>query len=281
MTNYRFHLVNVFAETPLSGNPLAVFEDAQGLDDATMQAVARQFNLPEVAFVLPPTQQADARIRIFNATTETLFGGHPTLGTAHVLNVIRQQVNQRVALETNIGVIPVWYENEIWTFQAKTPTYRACNLTPVQLATILGLHVRDIAGTALFVSTGAEQLIIPLANRDAVMRCAPKAHVLEQFAANRSGHAAVYVWYRDEALVSVRFFHTDRGSLIEDHGTGSACANLGGWLLANGVPRPIRLDIRQGHTINRLSTIRLEVDQARHIYVGGRVAYLGAGEMVL
>ncbi|MBB5017155.1 PhzF family phenazine biosynthesis protein [Chitinivorax tropicus] len=281
MTIHRFHLVNVFAETPLSGNPLAVFEDGSGLDDATMLAMARQLNLPEIAFFLPPTQAADTRIRIFNTAAESTFVGHPTLGSAHVWNIIRNQANQRIALETHIGIVPVWHENDIWTFQAKTPTYRACNLSSQQLAAILGLQVKDITGTALFVSTGAEQLVVPLASRDAIMRCAPKAYVLEQFAANRNGQAAVYVWHRDEALVSVRFFHTDRGSLIEDHGTGSACANLGGWLLANGVPRPIRLDIRQGHTINRLSTIRLEVDQARHIYVGGRVAYLGAGELML
>src|SRR6185437_16570196 len=87
-TMYAFRLVNVFAEdTALSGNPLAVFEDARGLDDATMQALALQFNLSETTFVLP-SDVATRRVRIFTPAFEMPFAGHPTLGTAHVVRAI-------------------------------------------------------------------------------------------------------------------------------------------------------------------------------------------------
>ncbi len=84
MGQYDFRIVNVFAESPLGGNPLCVFEDARDLDDATMQALALQFNLSETTFVLPAAN-ATARVRIFTPTFEMPFAGHPTLGTAHVV----------------------------------------------------------------------------------------------------------------------------------------------------------------------------------------------------
>ena len=87
MTGYAYRIVNVFAETPLAGNPLAVFEDARGLDDATMQALALQFNLSETTFVLP-SDAATRRVRIFTPAFEMPFAGHPTLGTAHVVRAI-------------------------------------------------------------------------------------------------------------------------------------------------------------------------------------------------
>ena len=89
MTPLAFRIVNVFAETPLAGNPLAVFEDGRALDDATMQALALQFNLSETTFVLP-SASASARVRIFTPSFEMPFAGHPTLGTAHVVRAVKQ-----------------------------------------------------------------------------------------------------------------------------------------------------------------------------------------------
>ena len=84
MPTFHYRLVNVFAEERLAGNPLCVFEDGRGLDEATMQALALQFNLSETTFVLPSTV-ATKRVRIFTPTFEMPFAGHPTLGTAHVV----------------------------------------------------------------------------------------------------------------------------------------------------------------------------------------------------
>ena len=105
MSTYAFRIVNVFAESPLAGNPLCVFEDARGLDGATMQALALQFNLSETTFVLPSTR-ATAHVRIFTPTFEMPFAGHPTLGTAYVVRGAAA-AGDAVTLEMKAGVIPV------------------------------------------------------------------------------------------------------------------------------------------------------------------------------
>lgn len=86
MSRYAFRLLNVFAQSTFGGNQLAVFEDGRGLDDATMQAIGRQFNLSEITFIFPDdTDGATARFRIFTPDYEMPFAGHPSLGTAQVV----------------------------------------------------------------------------------------------------------------------------------------------------------------------------------------------------
>src|ERR1700690_2661774 len=86
MPVYRYRVVDVFTEHPLEGNPLAVFPDASGLDESTMQKIAKELNLSETTFVLPSTRADCAvRVRIFTPTKEMLFAGHPTIGTSYVL----------------------------------------------------------------------------------------------------------------------------------------------------------------------------------------------------
>ena len=97
MPAHAFRILNVFAETTLGGNPLAVFEDARDIDDATMQALALQFNLSETTFVLP-SARATARVRIFTPTFEMPFAGHPTLGTAHVVRALMRAGDRRAVL---------------------------------------------------------------------------------------------------------------------------------------------------------------------------------------
>src|SRR5438552_5996481 len=118
MRNSVFRIVNVFAEASLEGNPLCVFEDGRGLDDATMQALALQFNLSETTFVLP-SERATARVRIFTPTFEMPFAGHPTLGSAHVVRELHRADAltyhadaltlhaDALTLEMRAGVIPV------------------------------------------------------------------------------------------------------------------------------------------------------------------------------
>src|SRR5216117_41328 len=106
MRTLGYVICDVFTDRPLAGNALAVFTDANGLDDATMQALARETNLSETAFVLAPTlAPADARIRIFTPTMELPFAGHPTLGSAFVLGASRR--HETLRLETARGVIVV------------------------------------------------------------------------------------------------------------------------------------------------------------------------------
>ena len=161
MSRYAFRIVNVFAEAPLAGNPLAVIEDAQGLDHATMQALALQFNLSETTFVLP-SQAATALVRIFTPTFEMPFAGHPTLGTAHVVRDLKR-CGDAVTLEMRAGMIPVRASGDTWTLSANPPRTRPVEATRAELAAMLALAPADLGADALWVDTGSEQLVIPLA----------------------------------------------------------------------------------------------------------------------
>ena len=253
MRDYAFRLVNVFAETPLAGNPLCVFEDARGLDGATMQALALQFNLSETTFVLPGTD-ATAEVRIFTPTFEMPFAGHPTLGTAHVVRAATG-AGDALRLRMKAGVIPVSAAGDVWTLQANAPRHRSVDASRGELAAMLGLAERDLAPAAdappLWVDTGSEQLVIPLASADAVRRASPRADLLLAHGSNGQ-RAMAYVWAFDPNRergagagrpVLARFFFPKHGAAAEDPGTGSACANLGGWLLATNAALPQRLDI--------------------------------------
>ena len=107
---YRFVLADVFTDTPLTGNQLAVFTDARGLSDEAMQALAREIGFSETVFVLPPEQGGTARIRVFNPAREMAFAGHPTLGAAFVLGGPLQR--GVVELETGVGIVPVVLERD-------------------------------------------------------------------------------------------------------------------------------------------------------------------------
>ena len=110
MSTLRYVVVDVFTDTPLTGNQLAVFTDARGLDDATMQALALEIGFSETVFVLPPEAGGSARIRIFTPYFELPFAGHPTLGTAFVLGAPLQLVV--ITLETARGDVPVVLERD-------------------------------------------------------------------------------------------------------------------------------------------------------------------------
>ena len=110
MPAYRYVVADVFTSTPLTGNQLAVFTDARGIDDATMQALALEIGFSETVFVLPAEGGGTARIRIFNPSYEMQFAGHPTLGTAFVLGAPLQL--GVIELETGVGIVPVALERD-------------------------------------------------------------------------------------------------------------------------------------------------------------------------
>jgi len=278
MPTHGFRIVNVFAESTLAGNPLAVVEDARGLDDATMQALALQFNLSETTFVLP-SSSATRRVRIFTPTFEMPFAGHPTLGTAHVVREIAG-TGDKVTLEMKAGVIPVKAAADVWTLQANAPAHRAPQATRESLASMLGLEPADVGIAPLWVDTGSDQLVIPLTSFDAVRRAAPHPEAMLAHATNGT-RAMAYVFAREGNRVLARFFFPKHGAVIEDPGTGSACANLGGWLLATGAPIPQKLEIDQGEAVGRRCRLGLEVTSDRRILVSGRVVGIARGELRL
>jgi trans-2,3-dihydro-3-hydroxyanthranilate isomerase len=276
MTSHAFRIVNVFArEGRLTGNPLCVFEDGVGLDDNTMQALARQFNLSETTFILP-SKQATARVRIFTPAYEMSFAGHPTLGTAHVVRSLRNTVDA-LTLEMKAGVIPVEAQGDRWTLAAKPAQARAPKATRAEIAAALGLAEGHLEGDPLWISTGTEQLMVPVVSEEAVDKAQPEG---ARFLRLESAEPAkAYVFFdggEKTKRVKARFFFPTSTGVSEDPATGSACANLGGWF---GQTRPgvdIEREISQGELIKRPSTLNLAV-RGGSIFVSGQVIELGRG----
>ena len=278
MSEYRFRILNVFARDGerLSGNPLAVFEDGRGLSDEAMLALALQFNLSETTFIFP-AESASARVRIFTPTFEMPFAGHPTLGTAHVVRDLAG-TGDALTLDMAAGVIPVTARGDRWTLAARAPTWRAAEASQAQLAEMLGLAPADLAGEALWVNTGSEQLVIPLASPEAIARAAPLPHLLERYGHSNAERHMAYVWAEaGDGEVAARFFFPKGPAVTEDPATGSACANLGGWFVASGTALPLTRTVRQGELVGRPSRLGLAVDAAGGIFVSGLVIELGRG----
>ncbi len=283
---YPFRLVNVFTvgDDRFSGNPLCVFESANGMTDAQMQSLARQFNLSETTFVIrEPVDRHSAhtpagpQVRIFTPAFEMPFAGHPTLGTASVV-----AVGGEVTLEMIAGDVLVKREGNDWTLRAaQPPKTRKVEATREQLASMVGLPGSAIDDEPLWVSTGVEQLVIPIASVEQVRAARPHYDLLEKYGFSETRQEAMaYLWARsgpDE--ITVRFFFTLAGSVVEDPATGSACANLGGWHIAMNKPLPFRATLRQGDAVQRPSRLVLRVDADRQIYVSGSVLPLGDGSV--
>ena len=279
MRTYPYRLVNVFAESIFGGNPLCVFESGAGLSEAEMQALALQFNLSETTFIFP-TDCASARVRIFTPTFEMPFAGHPTLGSAHVVRELFK-LGDSVSLEMKAGLIPVNAAGDVWTLSANAPTFRDFNLANDELAAILGLQPHDVLPGASWVNTGSEQLIVPLASADAVRRATPNAELLAAIA-SEAGRSMAYVFAPngDGKLLS-RFFFMKHGGIVEDPGTGSATANLGGWFLQKNAALPLEYGIDQGEAVDRACRIGLRVDTNKQIFVSGRVIEIARGTVSL
>lgn len=274
----RYHLLNVFAESHFGGNPLAVFPDARGLDTATMQAIARQLSLSETTFVTP-SDKATVRVRIFTPGYELPFAGHPTLGTAWLVNRL-QRCGGRVTLELPAGIIPVAVGEHDATLTANAPAYRV-GPDKTELAEVLGIRAADFAGEPTFVNCGTEQLMVPLASSDAVSRCKPDYAGFERLAGNADGIAGAYMWAAEGTVWPARYFWTQHGQVSEDYGTGSACANLGAYLLRQGSSLPLSQKITQGYLTGREAILGLHINTDGCIKVSGRVIDIGSGELLL
>lgn len=287
MSTYAYRIVNVFADASarpsrLTGNPLCVFEHAVGIDDAVMQALAQQFNLSETVFVLP-SDKATARIRIFTPAFEMPFAGHPTLGSAHVVRALKN-AGDNITLEMGAGVIPVRANppgGEHWTLTANAPTTRKPQASLDDIAATLGLNTTDITGEPLWVNTGNEQMMVPVASPDVVRRCRPDAARMAAYP-NADNAPKFFVWAdMPGGEILARFFLLKHGALMEDHGTGSAAANLGGWYVVRRAPLPLRRVIHQGEPIARPAKLLLDVDAQGGIHVGGDVVEVGRGSVTL
>jgi trans-2,3-dihydro-3-hydroxyanthranilate isomerase len=303
MPTYPFYTADVFTSRRFGGNQLAVFPAADSMDPSVMQAIAREFNFSETAFVLPPDDPAHTRrVRIFTLGGEVAFAGHPTIGTAFVLTtaglITLAGDSTKIVLEEGVGPVPVTIllENGAPSFAqltaAQLPEFGPKPPAPADLARALNLEASDIR-TDVFspegVSCGWAVLFVPLESLDALKRSRPQldewnrviapywAQMLMVFCASEETQRAAY---------HARVFAPTFG-VLEDPATGSACAALGGYL----AKRDSRLEgtlkwvVDQGIEMGRPSVIEIEVDKSAGavtaVRIGGSSVLVTKGELIL
>jgi PhzF family phenazine biosynthesis protein len=277
-----YRLLNVFThgDDPFSGNPLCVFEDATGLSDGQMQDLARQFNLSETTFVTPGDAEVSANVRIFTPNYEMPFAGHPTLGTAYIVRELLG-AKDAVLLRMPAGDIRVFVSGNVWTLRANPPALQPVDVPHADLTRMIGLTADRVAAEPLWVDTGTVQLILPLRSAEDVREARADPRLLADFARRPDGEALVYLWAQTgKDTIEARLFFTQNDAVIEDPATGSACANLGGWFLANN-EKGIRRRIHQGSAIQRPSVLDLVVDDEGTIFVSGAVRDVGRGTFTI
>lgn len=224
--SWAFHQVDVFTAQPFGGNPLAVFPDAAGIDDATMQKIAREMNCSETTFVLPSAHaSAIARVRIFTPSAELPFAGHPTIGTAFVLDTLGRISTERFAFEMGVGLVAVRREGSLFWMTPPRATAGIPVARAADVAAALGLpgdactHDPVVAGPPAF-------LCVRLASRDAVDALEFDRSALARVAGSELGRGDVLIFARDGAAIYSRMFaHLDSG-IGEDPATGSSIAPL-------------------------------------------------------
>lgn len=281
----RFVTLDVFTSTRLAGNPLAVVLDADGLDDAAMMAITREFNLSETVFVRPPANPAHrARLRIFTPGRELPFAGHPTVGTAVLLSTLDGHDTTDFVLEEQVGPVrcrvrPSGRDAGHAEFDLpRLPSREGGTGDPNAMASALGLTTSDLGvdgWPAEVWSAGNPFTFVPVRGIDAIRRCRVDLGAFDQ--AFAAGGRAAFVFCREtvdrEHDVHARMFAPTSGP-IEDPATGSAVAAFAGYLAAHGGyadgDRVIRVE--QGYEMGRPSLIEL-----RMTHSGGRVSTASIG----
>lgn len=281
MPALRYVLVDVFTDRPLAGNPLAVFTDARGLTQDTMQSLARELNLSETTFVLPAETGGTARVRIFTPKAEIPFAGHPTLGTAFVLGRLLEE--RTLTLELGVGHVPVVLEREAglavrgW-FSRPAPRPVAFVHTDALLS---ALGVQQTASPLVVYDNGMRHAAVHLTSHAEVAGLRPDLNAVSRVLID-----TVDVFASDEKGVLLRVFAPSHG-VYEDPATGSAAAPVFLHLVEHaGFDPRATLLIRQGEHIHRPSL--LEVRQATgpagalpRIEVGGSGVIVASGEFNL
>ncbi|HUG64066.1 MAG TPA: PhzF family phenazine biosynthesis protein [Gaiellaceae bacterium] len=278
MPTLRYVVVDVFTDTALTGNQLAVFTDAREIDTELMQALAREVNYSETTFVLSAEQRGTARIRIFNPNEEMCFAGHPVLGSAWVL----AQPLQRgvVELETGVGVVPVEIERDesgalvFGRMEQPVPTIRSVADIEAVLAT-LGVGASEVP--VELYDNGATHIVVTLENEDAVAALSPDPSAIAAF-----GVTGVNCIAGSGSRWKNRMFWP----LGEDAATGSAAGPIACHLSRDGlVEWGEWIEISQGVEIGRPSTLFARADSAGgevvRVFCGGRAVVVARGEFRL
>jgi len=303
MKKARFVMVDVFATKPFGGNPLAVFPDGRNLTSNEMQLLAKETNLSETTFVVPPTKGsgADFRVRIFVPDMEIRYAGHPTLGTFYVLakegRIKLKEPVTTVKMEVKAGVMPVEIHSrhgkisKIVTVQKKPEFGRVYDVQP--FAEAISLIASDFypeRAPIQLVSTGLPWVIAPVRTRDAVERASGNASAFaEAVKLMPKDVVDIYVTCLDpiekDSTTHSRGFSLVSRNVVEDPATGSASGCLGAYLVNRRlvpVKKSTLIVNEQGYEIGRASKINIEVrtDAAGtidEVRVGGPVVHMMEG----
>lgn len=281
MRTFRYVIADVFTDTPLAGNGLAVFTDGRGLDDGEMQRLAREMNLSETVFVLPAEGEGDARIRIFTPSVELRFAGHPTLGSAFVLAGPMQL--PEIRLETAIGIVPVALEREqdrivFGRMAQPLPTWKPYGDAEALLAA-LGVERSELP--VEHYDNGAQFAYVGLASEERVAALRPDANALGDL----PNLVGVVCFAGSGGRWKVRMF-APAGGVAEDPATGSAAGPLAVHLARHGrIAFGDEIEINQGVEIGRPSTLYAtadgSADRLERVEVGGRAVIVARGEFRL
>ena len=281
MARFRYVVVDVFTDRPLTGNQLAVFTDARDLDEGTMQLLAREMNFSESVFVVAATRDdADVRIRIFTPQLELPFAGHPILGSAFVLGAPLQKIVIR--LETGSGVVPVELERDgprivFGRMEQPIPTWSS---EPNADAILAALGVGESGLPVERYDLGPGHVYIEVGSPADVAALQPDIGAL-----GRATTDGVNTFARDDGGWKTRMFAPGAG-VIEDPATGSAAGPLAVHLARHGrIAFGEQIEISQGAEINRPSTLYAEVhgegDRIDRVVVGGSAVVVARGEFSL
>ena len=290
-----FHIVDVFAEKPYAGNPLAVVLESDELPDSVMQAIAAETNYSETAFVASdPDPDGAFRVRLFTPAREIGFAGHPILGTGWV---VRQHVlsvdKEFVWLRFPIGDVSVTFDaaaggGDVAWFRAP-PMHLGRTVPREEVAMALGISADDIDGTLPVqqVSAGTSAIVVPVVGQRALKQSRLDLQAFKPLTA-KGLPPLTYLYCREphdaSNQLSARFFFEAHG-VREDPATGNGAAFLGAYLLEHHVFPDATLDLRieQGHEIRRPSLVRLRArmgESSREVDVGGRVFPIVSGQVL-
>jgi PhzF family phenazine biosynthesis protein len=273
----RFAQLDVFADRPGAGNPLAVVLDADGIDGESMQAFAAWTNLSETTFLLPPTRpEASYRVRIFTPRQELPFAGHPSVGSAHAAleSGLCEARDGHLVQECAAGLLPIRVEGEGAgrRIYVRAPIGRKLTLTPDQRAwsgVLDGLQLG--AMPAVLIDNGPHWWIVELADEAAVRSLSPDVSAIERLTSNTDSVGVAFYAHADAPgyQMVVRAFCPASG-IAEDPVTGSANAAIGSWLQQNDMLRARRYIASQGREIGRDGQVHVDVDNLRNVWIGGQ-----------
>jgi trans-2,3-dihydro-3-hydroxyanthranilate isomerase len=293
----EFAQVDVFTDTVFGGNPVAVVHNAHGLTPRQMQQIAREMNLSETAFVLPPTQPEKARFRVrfFTPKCEIPFAGHPTLGTFYVLAkkglIPLTEPVTRVHQETGLGILPVdlvvqkGAVEKVFMTQPQPTFGRKLDHQDdlMRLASGLGIphhQLEDQRSPIQVASTGLPVLIVPVKSLNAIAEIRLWVPVIEALCEKYKVQGVMpfsTLTVEEASTVHARMFAPSIG-ILEDPATGSASGALGAYLVKHHlipVEAVTRIIAEQGYEMNRPSTIHIEIESEKdaitRVRVGGEV----------